>query len=97
VVAVGTCAASGGVFDGLYNVEGGIDSVIPVHAYIPGCPASPEAIVDGVVKLLSALENGQAGPVERPRVEFDNIREMESLIAPEKLVRSKEESASDAQ
>jgi hypothetical protein len=35
--------------------------------------------------------------VERPRVEFDNIREMESLIAPEKLVRSKEESASDAQ
>lgn len=56
VVAVGTCSCSGGVFQGCYNVEGGIDSVIPVSAYIPGCPARPEAIIDGVVKLLSSLE-----------------------------------------
>jgi NADH-quinone oxidoreductase B subunit len=56
VVAVGTCACSGGVFQGCYNVEGGIDSVIPVSAYVPGCPARPEAIIDGVVKLLSTLE-----------------------------------------
>jgi len=56
VVAVGTCASSGGVFDGCYGVKGGIDSVIPVSAYIPGCPASPEAIIDGVVKLLSSLK-----------------------------------------
>jgi NADH-quinone oxidoreductase B subunit len=58
VVAVGTCACSGGVFHGCYNVESGIDEVIPVSAYIPGCPASPKAIIDGVVKLLSALEKG---------------------------------------
>ena len=56
VVAVGSCATSGGVFKGLYNVEGGIDAVIPVDAYIPGCPASPQAIIDGVVKLLKKLE-----------------------------------------
>jgi NADH-quinone oxidoreductase B subunit len=56
VVAVGTCASSGGVFSGCYGVKGGIDSVIPVSAYIPGCPASPEAIIDGVVKLLSSLK-----------------------------------------
>ncbi|MFA6431959.1 MAG: NADH-quinone oxidoreductase subunit B family protein [Candidatus Margulisiibacteriota bacterium] len=56
VVAVGSCATSGGVFKGLYNVEGGIDEVIPVDAYIPGCPASPAAIIDGVVKLLGKLE-----------------------------------------
>ena len=56
VVAVGTCACSGGVFNGCYSVEGGIDKVIPVSAYIPGCPASPKAIIDGVVKLLSSLE-----------------------------------------
>jgi NADH-quinone oxidoreductase B subunit len=56
VVAVGTCSCSGGVFQGCYNVESGIDEVIPVSAYIPGCPASPKAIIDGVVKLLSSLE-----------------------------------------
>jgi NADH-quinone oxidoreductase B subunit len=56
VVAVGTCACSGGVFDGCYNVLGGINSVIPVSAYIPGCAASPQAIIDGVVKLLGSLK-----------------------------------------
>ena len=56
VVACGTCACSGGVFQGCYNVTGGIDTVLPVAAYIPGCPASPAAIVDGVVKLLSTLK-----------------------------------------
>ena len=56
VVAVGSCACSGGVFNGCYNVRGGIDKVIPVSAYIPGCPASPKAIIDGVVKLLKSLE-----------------------------------------
>ncbi|MCX5751877.1 MAG: NADH-quinone oxidoreductase subunit B family protein [Candidatus Saganbacteria bacterium] len=56
VVAVGTCACSGGVFKGCYNIESGIDQVLPVAAYIPGCPASPKAIIDAVVKLLKSLE-----------------------------------------
>jgi NADH-quinone oxidoreductase B subunit len=56
VVAVGTCACSGGVFKGCYNIKSGIDQVIPVAAYIPGCPASPKAIIDGVVKLLATLD-----------------------------------------
>ena len=56
VVAIGTCACSGGIFKGCYNVEAGIDTTIPVAAYIPGCPASPKAIIDGVVKLLASLE-----------------------------------------
>ena len=59
VLAVGTCACSGGVFQGCYNIKGGIDSVIPVSAYIPGCPASPKAIMDGVVKLLKSLEESE--------------------------------------
>jgi NADH:ubiquinone oxidoreductase subunit B-like Fe-S oxidoreductase len=54
VIAVGSCACSGGVFTGCYNVKGGINSTIPVSAYIPGCPASPKAIIDGAVKLLAS-------------------------------------------
>jgi NADH-quinone oxidoreductase B subunit len=56
VVAIGSCATSGGAFQGCYNVVGHIDEVIPVNAYIPGCPPRPEAIVDGVVKLLQSLQ-----------------------------------------
>lgn len=56
VVAVGICAATGGVFRRCYNVCGGIDSVIPVDVYVPGCAARPEAIIDGVVKALGILE-----------------------------------------
>lgn len=55
VVAVGSCALSGGAFSGCYNILGGIDRVIPINAYVPGCPPRPEAIIDGVVKLLSSL------------------------------------------
>jgi NADH-quinone oxidoreductase B subunit len=58
VIAVGTCACTGGVFGGCYNVMGGIDTVIPVSAYIPGCPVSPKAIIDGAVKLLESLKSG---------------------------------------
>lgn len=56
VVAIGSCALSGGVFHGSYNVLGGIDEVLPVSAYIPGCPPRPEAIIQGVVALLQSLK-----------------------------------------
>lgn len=55
VVAVGSCALTGGAFQGCYNIMGGIDRVLPVNAYIPGCPPRPEAIIDGVIKLLHSL------------------------------------------
>lgn len=64
VVAVGSCAISGGVFDGCYNCLGGIDKVIPVNAYVPGCPPRPEAIIDGVVKLLQSLQAPAAVPAQ---------------------------------
>ena len=55
VVAVGICACTGGVFRDSYNILGGVDSVIPVDCYVPGCAARPEAIIDGVVKGLGVL------------------------------------------
>lgn len=59
VVAVGICAATGGIFAECYNVSGGVDKVIPVDVYVPGCAARPEAIIDGVMKALSILEERQ--------------------------------------
>ncbi len=56
VVAVGICACSGGVFRDCYNILGGVDTVIPVDVYVPGCAARPESIIDGVVKGLAVLE-----------------------------------------
>ena len=56
VIAVGSCAISGGVFHGSYNIMGGISEVIPVNVFIPGCPPRPEAIIYGVVQLLQALK-----------------------------------------
>ena len=55
VVAVGACAMSGCVYRGAYSMLGGLDQVIPVTAYVPGCPARPDAILDGVVKLLGKI------------------------------------------
>ena len=56
VVVVGICACTGGVFKDCYNIKGGIDTVIPVDVYVPGCAARPQAIIDGVVKALEILE-----------------------------------------
>ena len=56
VVAVGACASSGGIFARAYNVQGGVDQVIPVDAYVPGCAARPESIIDGVVRGVTLLD-----------------------------------------
>jgi Ni,Fe-hydrogenase III small subunit len=52
VIAVGTCAADGGVFAGSYAVEGGVKDVIPVDLHIPGCPPNPKALLAGLLALL---------------------------------------------
>ncbi len=57
VVAVGICACNGGIFKECYNILGGVDTVIPVDIYVPGCAARPQAIIDGVVKAVALLED----------------------------------------
>ncbi len=53
VVAVGACGCSGGVFAGSHAVVGGVDAVIPVDAYIPGCPPSPAMLLTGILRALT--------------------------------------------
>ena len=56
VLAVGSCSCSGGIFSGSHNILGGIDKVLPVDMYITGCPCKPEAIIDGIIKLLEMVK-----------------------------------------
>ena len=55
VMAVGACASSGGIFD-TYSVLQGIDEVIPVDVYVPGCPPRPEAIIDGFMAIQKLVQ-----------------------------------------
>jgi NADH-quinone oxidoreductase subunit B len=56
VLSVGACASSGGIFD-TYSVLQGIDRIIPVDVYVPGCPPRPEQIIDGILKIQHLVEN----------------------------------------
>ncbi len=57
VVAVGACGISGGIFGTNYASLGGVDAVIPVDVYIPGCPPRPEALLHGILLALSQVRN----------------------------------------
>lgn len=56
VLSVGACASSGGIFD-TYSVLQGIDRVIPVDVYVPGCPPRPEQIIDGIIKIHEMVKH----------------------------------------
>jgi len=76
VFAIGSCAIDGNIFHDSYNVIGGVDKVIPVHLYIPGCPPRPEAILYGVaqalglvpkkVKAVRLTQEGDGAPANLP-------------------------------
>ena len=87
VLAMGVCASSGGMFNN-YAVVQGVDHIVPVDMYLPGCPPRPEMLMDAILKLHQQIQDSKLGPDRRREVQeleqaalvAEPTREMKGLL-----------------
>ena len=86
VIAMGVCSSSGGMYDS-YSVVQGVDMIMPVDVYVPGCPPRPDAVIDAILKLQRKIEReSPLRVIARGRGEVDEAGSGSFLKAPNAFV-----------
>jgi len=78
VLAMGVCASSGGMFNN-YAVVQGVDHVVPVDMYLPGCPPRPEMLIDAILKLHDQVQHAKLGSNRRQEIEEQETAALAAL------------------